>query len=82
MQNYPNPFNASTTIEYSLPEPSEVSIETYDLLGRKVKMLVDQDKRAGKHLVMWDASGHSSGVYFYWIEAGDVVETKRMVLLK
>lgn len=81
-QNYPNPFNAQTTIQYSLAEPSEVTIEIYDLLGRKVETFLDQEQQAGQHQVVWDASKHSSGVYFYRIEAGDIVETKRMVLLK
>ena len=80
--NYPNPFNSSTSIEYGLPEAGRVRIDIYDLLGRKVEILVDEEKRAGRHEVVWDASGYSSGVYFYRIEAGDFVETKRMVFLK
>jgi hypothetical protein len=81
-QNYPNPFNASTTIEYGLPEAAHVRIQIYDLLGRKIETLVEEHKRAGQHQVGWDASGRSSGVYFYRIEAGDNIETKKMILLK
>jgi len=80
--NYPNPFNSATTIEYGLPEAGQVRIDIYDLLGRKVETLVDEEMRAGRHRVVWDASGYSSGVYFYRIETGDFVDTKRMVYLK
>jgi hypothetical protein len=80
--NYPNPFNSSTTIEYGLPEAGRVRIDIYDLLGRKVETLMDGDMQAGRHRVVWDASGYSSGVYFYRIEAGDFADTKRMVYLK
>jgi hypothetical protein len=79
---YPNPFNSSTKIEYSLPETRKVRIEIYDLLGRKIAILLNESKQAGYHQVVWDASGHSSGVYFYRIEAGDFIETRKMILLK
>jgi parallel beta-helix repeat protein len=82
LQNYPNPFNSSTTIEYGLPEPGRVRIDIYDLLGRRVEILVDKYMPAGRHQIVWDASAYSSGVYFYRIEAGDFVDTKRMVYLK
>ncbi|UCC80244.1 MAG: T9SS type A sorting domain-containing protein [Candidatus Zixiibacteriota bacterium] len=80
--NYPNPFNSSTTIQYGLPETGRVRIDIYDLLGRKVETLVDEEKQAGRHNAAWDAPEYSSGVYFYRIEAGDFAETKRMVYLK
>ncbi|UCC78300.1 MAG: T9SS type A sorting domain-containing protein [Candidatus Zixiibacteriota bacterium] len=80
--NYPNPFNSQTTIEYGLPEAGRVRIDIYDLLGRKVETLVDEERQAGRHQVIWDASRYSSGIYFYRIEAGDFVDTKRMVYLK
>lgn len=80
--NYPNPFNASTTIEYDLPEAGHVRIIVYDPLGREIETLVDVEKPAGRHQVVWDASDYSSGVYFYRIEAGDFIETKKMILLK
>ncbi len=81
-QNYPNPFNAQTTIQYSLSELSGVTVEIYDLLGRKIKTIIEGDKSAGVHTMAFDASDLSSGVYFYRIQAGDMVETKRMVLIK
>jgi hypothetical protein len=80
--NFPNPFNSSTTIEYGLPEAEQVRIDIYDLLGRKVETLIDGEMQAGRHQVVWDASAYSSGVYFYRLEAGDFVDTKRMVYLK
>jgi hypothetical protein len=81
-QNYPNPFNARTTIRFDLPEPQDVELTIYDLLGRKVQTLLDEYRQAGNHTVTFDASYLPSGVYFYRLRAGDVVETKRMVLLK
>lgn len=80
--NYPNPFNSSTTIEYGMPEAGPVVIEIYDLLGRKVKTLVDEEQAAGTYQVVWDARDRSSGVYFYRITSGEFTETRRMVLLK
>lgn len=79
---YPNPFNTSTTISYALLEPSEVSIEIYDLLGRKIETIDEAEKPAGEHKLIWDAADLPSGVYFYRLQAGDAVETRRMVLLK
>jgi len=80
--NYPNPFNASTTIEFSLTKTEHVTLSVYDLLGRKLATLTDDEKQAGSHSVTFDASDLSSGVYFYRLQAGDAVETRRMVLLK
>jgi hypothetical protein len=80
--NYPNPFNSSTTIEYGLPEAGRVRIDIYDLLGRMVETLIDEEMQAGRHQAVWDASRYSSGVYFYRIEAGDFADTRRMVYLK
>ena len=81
-QNYPNPFNAMTVIRYSLPEPSDVAIEIYDLLGRKVETLVEGRQPAGYHQIVWDAEDKSTGMYFYRIQAGEYSETKKMVLLR
>jgi hypothetical protein len=81
-QNYPNPFNASTTIEFSLPEEAYVDLSIYDLLGREVTVLEKGLKPAGKYEIPFDASGLSSGVYFYRLQAGESTESKRMVLLK
>jgi hypothetical protein len=81
-QNYPNPFNAQTTIRFVLPKSQDVDLAIYDLLGRQVKTLIDEYRQAGIHTVTIDASGLSSGVYFYHLQAGDLGETKRMILLK
>lgn len=81
-QNYPNPFNPITIIEYALPEASRVTIEIYDLLGRKVETLHDGIQIPGEHSVTWQADGFSTGVYFYKIQAGEYSEAKKMVLLK
>ena len=81
-QNYPNPFNAATVIRYSLPEPSDVKIEIFDTLGRKVETLIDEKQQAGYHQVIWKAEDRSSGIYLYRIEAGDNVETRKMLLLR
>ncbi|MBD3233312.1 MAG: T9SS type A sorting domain-containing protein [candidate division Zixibacteria bacterium] len=80
--NHPNPFNASTTIKYQLPEAGNVNLEVCNLMGQKVATLTDGFQEAGQHTVIWDASGYSSGVYFYKLEVGGEVFTKRMTLLK
>jgi len=82
-QNYPNPFNPSTNISFSLPKQSNVRLSIIDLLGREVATLVDNEERsAGNYTVMWNASSFASGVYFYRLQAGDFVQTKKLVLLK
>jgi len=81
-QNYPNPFNPITTIQYKLPQRSEVQIIIYDLLGRKVIALVSETQDAGYKTVQWDATNVPSGMYFYQIRAGEFVQTRKMVLLK
>jgi|GEM_PF-232524 len=81
-QNYPNPFNPSTSINYSLPERSLVSIKIFDLLGREVASLVNGVKEAGHYKADFNASNLSSGIYYYTIKAGDFAATKRMVLMK
>jgi parallel beta-helix repeat protein len=81
-QNYPNPFNPSTTIRYSLPEVSEVSLKVYDITGSEVIELVNGVQNAGSHEVSFNASSLASGTYIYIIKAQDFVQTKKMVLLK
>jgi len=86
-QNYPNPFNPSTIISYRLPKSGNVQIKIFDALGREVRSLINEEKNAGKHNILWDSRDNygskvSSGVYFYTITAGDFAETKKMVLLK
>jgi len=81
-QNYPNPFNPSTAIAFSLPEASDVMLEVFNVLGRKVTTLARERFEAGDHTVQWDASAVSSGMYLYRLTAGDFTETKKMLLLK
>ncbi len=79
---YPNPFNSQTTIRYSTTKPSKVSIEIYDILGRKMNTLLNKQQPAGYHQAIWSADDFSSGIYFYQIKAGDYIETRKMVLMK
>jgi len=81
-QNYPNPFNPSTIINYELPKISKVTLKIYDILGREVKTLVDSEQLSGKYTTEFDGSNLASGVYFYRINAGNFVQTKKMMLLK
>ncbi len=81
-QNYPNPFNPSTNIKFQLPKQAFVSIKVYDLLGRLVTTLVNENKDAGFYDVNFDASKLASGLYIYKIEAGEYTDTKKMMLIK
>jgi hypothetical protein len=81
-QNYPNPFNPSTTVKYELPKASHVSLTVYDVLGREVSSLVNERMEAGVHEVKFDGSNLASGVYFYRLQAGDYVTTKKLLLMK
>ncbi len=80
--SYPNPFNPSATIEYSLPEEAFVTVDIYDLLGRKVENLVREDQRAGQYRVIWYAKERASGLYYYKINAERYSHTGIMTLLK
>jgi len=81
-QNYPNPFNPSTEIKYNLPEKSFVTLKIYDVLGREVTELVNEEKSAGSYTVIWDASNFSSGSYLYTVIAGEFSQSKKMILIK
>ena len=86
-QNYPNPFNPETTLQYSIPADGLVSIKVYDILGNKIKTLIEQWKSAGAHTEMWNGQNDnsqavSSGVYFYQIKVGDKQVTKKMIFAK
>ncbi len=81
-QNYPNPFNATTTFSFTLPEPGEVTIELFDILGRKVETLQSGYLPAGSHFVNWNAAEQSSGIYFYKMTTNNFTETKRCLLIK
>lgn len=81
-QNYPNPFNPSTTIAYGIPKTGKVTLEVFDLLGRKVATLLNQNKTAGRHTINFDARSFSSGMYIYRLQAGNSVITKKLTLIK
>jgi len=81
-QNYPNPFNPVTNIEFDLPKESFVKLIVYDALGKEVAVLVNQYLGAGSYKADWNASDYPSGIYFYKLEAGEFVETKKMILIK
>ena len=81
-QNYPNPFNPSTEIAFDLPKAGHVELSIFNVLGQEVDQLVDDTYDAGSHIVTWDASRYSSGVYFYRISSENFTETKKMMLLK
>jgi len=85
-QNYPNPFNPVTEIKYALPAISgqqiAVRLEVYNILGEKVATLVDEKQPSGYKAVTWDAKDVVSGVYFYRLQTGGFVETRKMVLIR
>jgi hypothetical protein len=81
-QNYPNPFNPSTTIQYELGQSNRVRLEVFDLLGRRVALLVDATQPVGSHQVTFDASHLSSGMYLYRLSSGNEVRTRTMILMK
>jgi Lysophospholipase L1 and related esterases len=81
-QNYPNPFNPATTISFSFPTQSFVSLKVFDALGREVSILLSEQLSAGTYLRQWDATGLASGVYFYRLQAGSFIETKKLILLR
>ena len=84
---YPNPFNPVTTLRYDLPEDALINITIYDMMGREVSTLVSSQQAAGYKSIQWNATNDfgkpvSAGVYLYQIQAGEFVQTKKMVLLK
>ena len=87
-QNYPNPFNPSTVINYSIPvgdanlASHPVILKIYDILGNEIKTLVNEVKRTGTYEITWNADNLPSGVYFYRLQAGDFIQTKKMILMK
>ena len=86
-QNYPNPFNPTTQIRYDLPEQSYVNINIYDLMGRKIKSLINTHQDPGYRIIQWNATNEfgqpvSAGMYIYTIQAGEFRQTRKMVLLK
>jgi len=81
-QNFPNPFNPSTKIKYSVPQSSNVVIKVFDVLGNEIETLVNEEKTSGTYEVTWYAEQLPSGVYFYQLQAGEYIKTKKMLLLK
>jgi len=81
-QNYPNPFNPVTTIAYEIPQRTVVTVRVFNMLGEEVATLVNGEREAGIHSVRWDASGISSGVYFYRLIAGNLAQTRKLCLMK
>lgn len=81
-QNYPNPFNAATVISFSLRESGRVTLEVYNIAGKKVATLVDGWQSAGEHHALFEASAFASGIYFYRLQAENAVQTKKIILMK
>ena len=81
-QNYPNPFNPTTNVRFSMCNVQFVTLKIFDMLGREVATLVNEELAPGSYSVDWNASQFSSGIYFYTLTAGDYKETKRMTLIK
>jgi hypothetical protein len=81
-QNYPNPFNPSTTINFSIPQSSIVTLKVFNTLGQEVKTLVNQNMESGVHSISFDASDLNSGIYFYRLDAGQFSEVRKMTLIK
>ena len=81
-QNYPNPFNPTTTIVYGLRERTNVELKLFDVLGSEIETIVNSEQDAGYYEVEFNASRLASGIYFYRLQAGSFVETKKMVLMK
>jgi len=81
-QNYPNPFNPTTIINYQLSKHSVVDLGVFNMIGEKVVTLVSEEQPTGNYIVEWDALSYASGIYLYRIQAGDFVETKKMIMLK
>ena len=81
-QNYPNPFNSSSIIKYSIPKSSQVTLKIFNTLGEELETLVNEEKPVGTYEVNWNAANLPSGVYFYRLQAGEFVQTRKMILLK
>jgi hypothetical protein len=81
-QNFPNPFNPNTKIIYQIPQSSFITLKVYDVLGNEIKTLVNEEKQAGKYEAKFDGTYLSSGVYFYKLQAGKFIQTKKLILIK
>lgn len=86
-QNYPNPFNPTTVIDYTLPSDCEVKLTIYNILGQKVRTLVDSFQKAGSQRIIWDGKNDNgkeaaSGIYFYRLKVGEFRDVKKMIIIK
>jgi len=81
-QNYPNPFNPTTTIQFSLEEKINVELSIYNILGEKIRTLFNDEMNSGQYKIVFDGSNLASGIYFYRIQAGKFLQTKKMILMK
>ncbi len=82
LQNYPNPFNPTTSIQYQIPANIFVTLKVFDILGKEVASLINEEKTSGVYTISFDGSSLSSGVYFYQINAGNFHQTKKFILLR
>jgi hypothetical protein len=80
--NYPNPFNGSTNIEYSLSQPGRVTVVIYDILGRRIENLIDENQAAGKYLINWKAGAFPTGIYFVRLKMGDYSDTRKITMAR
>jgi hypothetical protein len=81
-QNFPNPFNPSTKIQFDLPFAENVRLEIYNILGQRVSILLSERKQAGRHTLEWNASEFASGIYYYYVRAGEFYDIKKMILIR
>ncbi|MDP3435406.1 MAG: T9SS type A sorting domain-containing protein [Bacteroidota bacterium] len=81
-QNYPNPFNPTSTIGYSIPKTSLVNIIVYDLYGKEIKVLVNEEKDPGHHEIVFDRKDFASGIYFYTLRTAGFSQSKKMIMMK
>jgi hypothetical protein len=81
-QNYPNPFNPSTTIKFEIPKDGLVTLKIYNILGKEIETLINEERSSGRYEVDFDASKLASGIYFYQLKTNDYIDTKKMILLK
>ncbi len=86
-QNHPNPFNPATIIEYNVPVKSHVKIDIFNILGMKIQTLVNETQTTGEYQIFWDGKDYkdndvATGIYFYRLQAGNFIDTKKMILLK
>ncbi len=81
-QNYPNPFNPATTVRVDMPQAGQLKLMVYDILGKEVQTLVNENLQSGSYDVKWNATNFASGVYYYTATTGNVVVTKKMILMR